>query len=197
MKRLFDIVVSFFSIIILLPLFLVISLIIVLDSRGGVLYKQTRVGKNNKDFKIFKFRTMFSDSDKKGLLTVGMRDSRITKSGVWLRKYKIDELPQIFNVFIGDMSFVGPRPEVRKYVEMYNTEQLEVLQVRPGITDFASIKYRNENEILAKAKKPEQEYIENIMPEKLKLNLEYINNRSLLGDIKILFKTVVLVLKHE
>ncbi|NLA25582.1 MAG: sugar transferase, partial [Bacteroidales bacterium] len=125
MKRLFDIVVSFFSIIILLPLFLVISLIIVLDSRGGVLYKQTRVGKNNKDFKIFKFRTMFSDSDKKGLLTVGMRDSRITKSGVWLRKYKIDELPQIFNVFIGDMSFVGPRPEVRKYVEMYNTEQLE------------------------------------------------------------------------
>lgn len=191
MKRIFDIVFSFIGIIILLPIFILISLIILFDSKGGIFYRQTRVGKNNKDFKIFKFRTMYPDSDKKGLLTVGSRDNRITKPGYFLRKYKLDELPQLFNVFIGDMSFVGPRPEVRKYVEMYNDEQKKVLSVRPGITDYASIEYRNENDILAKSKNPEQTYIKEIMPAKLELNLKYIREKSTITDLKIIFKTIL------
>ena len=191
MKRIFDIVFSFIGIIILLPIFILISLIILFASKGGIFYRQTRVGKNNKDFKIFKFRTMYPDSDKKGLLTVGSRDSRITKPGYFLRKYKLDELPQLFNVFIGDMSFVGPRPEVRKYVEMYNDEQKKVLSVRPGITDYTSIKYRNENDILAKSKNPEQTYIKEIMPAKLELNLKYIREKSTITDLKIIFKTIL------
>lgn len=189
MKRLFDIVFSFLGLIILSPLFLIIAVLIALDSKGGVFYRQKRVGKGNEDFFIIKFRTMRPNSDKSGLLTVGERDDRITKIGVFLRKYKIDEFPQLINVFIGEMSLVGPRPEVRKYVELYSQEQKKVLNLRPGITEYASIEYRNENEILAKSKNPEATYIEEIMPAKLQLNLKYIHESGIMTDFKIIFKT--------
>jgi lipopolysaccharide/colanic/teichoic acid biosynthesis glycosyltransferase len=190
MKRLFDILASYFGLMFLFPFLFFIAILIVLDSKGGVFYRQVRVGKGNKDFRIFKFRTMRPDSDKAGLLTVGAKDNRITKIGVFLRKYKIDEFPQLLNVLIGDMSIVGPRPEVRKYVDMYNAEQLRVLEVRPGITDYASIEYSNENELLAKSENPEQTYIQEVMPAKLKLNLKYINEAGLATDIKIIFRTL-------
>lgn len=156
---------------------------------------QTRVGKNNKDFKLFKFRTMKTDSDKKGLLTVGNTDSRITGTGLWLRKYKLDELPQLFNVLIGEMSLVGPRPEVRKYVELYSHEQLKVLSVKPGITDNASIEYADENELLSKQTEPEKFYISEVMPAKLKINLEYISNQSIAEDFRIILKTFSRIFK--
>ncbi|MBK8551421.1 MAG: sugar transferase [Ignavibacteria bacterium] len=190
MKKVFDILFSFLGLVILSPVFLIIALVVKLDSKGVVFYRQTRVGKDNIDFKLFKFRTMRSDSDKSGLLTVGEKDSRITKTGYYLRKYKLDELPQLINILKGDMSFVGPRPEVRKYVEMYNEDQKKVLSVAPGITDVASIKYRNENEILEKSDNPEEFYINNIMPDKIRLNLEYLNQRSFLKDIGVIFKTL-------
>ena len=190
MKRLFDILASYFGLMFLFPFLFFIAILIVLDSKGGVFYRQVRVGKGNKDFRIFKFRTMRPDSDKSGLLTVGARDNRITKIGVFLRKYKIDEFPQLLNVLIGDMSIVGPRPEVRKYVDMYNDEQMRVLDVRPGITDYASIEYSNENELLAKSENTEQTYIQEVMPAKLKLNLKYINEAGLATDIKIIFRTL-------
>jgi lipopolysaccharide/colanic/teichoic acid biosynthesis glycosyltransferase len=161
-----------------------------LSSKGGVFYKQIRVGKNNKDFKLYKFRSMRVNSDKQGLLTVGSKDSRITKAGYFIRKYKIDELPQLFNVLKGDMSFVGPRPEVRRYVDLYSKEQMKVLSVRPGITDPASIKYRNENDILSSASNPEEYYIQHIMPDKLKINIDYINTQTFIKDIKIIFQTI-------
>jgi lipopolysaccharide/colanic/teichoic acid biosynthesis glycosyltransferase len=189
-KRLFDIVASLLGIIILSPLLLIIALLIAIDSRGGIFYKQIRVGKDMKEFYLFKFRTMFSDSDKKGLLTVGMRDSRITKMGYTLRKYKLDELPQLFNVLNGTMSIVGPRPEVPKYVAMYTDEQKKVLVVRPGITDYASIEYANENAILAKAENPEEMYIKDVMPAKLALNEKYIREMGFATDLKIIFKTI-------
>ncbi len=195
MKRLFDIVASFFGLLVLLPILLIVAILIVIDSRGGVFYRQVRVGKGNKDFRIFKFRTMHTNADKLGLLTVGGRDPRVTKVGYYLRKYKLDELPQLINVLIGDMSFVGPRPEVRKYVDLYTEEQQKVLEVRPGITDLASIEFRNENEILEKQENPDQYYIDVIMPHKLKINLRYIKNRSLLKDIGIIFKTFSAILK--
>ena len=190
MKRLFDITASFFGILILSPLLIFIGLWVGLSSKGGVFYKQIRVGKNNKDFKLYKFRSMRVNSDKQGLLTVGSKDSRITKAGYFIRKYKIDELPQLFNVLKGDMSFVGPRPEVRRYVDLYSKEQMKVLSVRPGITDPASIKYRNENDILSSASNPEQYYIQHIMPDKLKINIDYINTRTFIKDIKIIFQTI-------
>jgi len=190
LKRLFDIVCSFIGIVILLPVFIVISLFIILDSRGGIFYRQVRVGKNSKDFFLLKFRTMQSGADKKGLLTVGSKDSRVTRVGYYLRKYKLDELPQLFNVLFGSMSLVGPRPEVRKYVDLYNAEQQQVLSVKPGITDYASIEYANENEILAKAQNPEQTYINEIMPHKLLLNLKYIHEQGFIIDIKIIFRTI-------
>ena len=190
MKRLFDIVCSFFGLVILSPLFIFLSLWVGLSSRGGVFYKQRRVGLNGRDFTLYKFRSMAVGSDKKGLLTVGGKDSRVTKAGYFIRKYKLDELPQLFNVLKGDMSFVGPRPEVRKYVDMYSEEQKRVLSVRPGITDIASMKYRNENDILAKAENPEQYYIDVIMPDKLALNLEYIDTRNFFRDIKLIFRTI-------
>ena len=190
MKRLFDITASFFGILILSPLLIFISLWVGLSSKGGVFYKQIRVGKNNKDFKLYKFRSMRVNSDKQGLLTVGSKDSRITKGGYFIRKYKIDELPQLFNVLKGDMSFVGPRPEVRRYVDLYSEEQMKVLSVRPGITDPASIKYRNENDILSSASNPEQYYIQHIMPDKLKINIDYINTRTFIKDSKIIFQTI-------
>src|ERR1051326_2352973 len=190
MKRLFDIIFSLIGIAILLRFFLIFTIFIVIDSGFPVFYSQTRVGKNGKDFSLLKFRTMKKDSDKKGLLTVGEKDSRITSFGFFLRKYKLDELPQLFNVLAGNMSLVGPRPEVRKYVELYNSEQKKVLSVKPGITDYASIEYSNENSILAKSMNPENLYITEIMPTKLKLNLKYIEERSFLTDLKIIFKTI-------
>ncbi len=190
MKRLFDITASFFGIIILSPLLIFIGLWVGLSSKGGVFYKQIRVGKNNKDFKLYKFRSMRVNSDKQGLLTVGSKDSRITTAGYFIRKYKIDELPQLFNVLKGDMSFVGPRPEVRRYVDLYSEEQMKVLSVRPGITDPASIKYRNENDILSSQSNPEEYYIQHIMPDKLKINIDYINTQTFVKDIKIIFQTI-------
>ena len=190
MKRLFDITASFFGIIILSPLLIFIGLWVGLSSKGGVFYKQIRVGKNNKDFKLYKFRSMRVNSDKQGLLTVGSKDSRITKAGYFIRKYKIDELPQLFNVLKGDMSFVGPRPEVRRYVDLYSKEQMQVLKVAPGITDPASIKYRNENDLLSSANNPEEYYIQHIMPDKLQINIDYINTQTFIKDIKIIFQTI-------
>lgn len=189
-KRSFDILFSAIGLLFFLPFFLLISIIILLESRGGIFYFQNRVGKNNVDFKLYKFRTMFTNSDKAGLITVGMRDSRITRVGYYLRKYKLDELPQLLNVLEGTMSFVGPRPEVRKYVSLYTEEQKRVLSVKPGITDYASIEYSNENELLGQSDNPDQLYIDTIMPAKLKLNLKYIDELSLRTDIKLILLTI-------
>ena len=174
MKRIFDIVASGIGLILLSPLFVILAIWIKCDSIGPVFYKQVRVGRNNMDFQLFKFRSMRVGSDKKGLITVGGHDPRITRSGYYIRKYKLDEFPQLINVFKGDMSLVGPRPEVRKYVDMYTEEQMHVLDVRPGITDLASIRYRNENELLERVNDPDKYYVEVIMPDKLRINLEYV-----------------------
>lgn len=190
MKRLFDIVASFIGLLLLSPFLLIIALCVGLSSPGGVFYRQVRVGRYGKDFRLWKFRTMRPDSDKKGLLTVGGRDPRVTRVGYVLRKYKLDELPQLLNVLSGDMSVVGPRPEVRKYVDLYTAEQRKVLDVRPGITDYASIEYSNENELLAKSNDPEKTYIEEVMPAKLKLNEKYIAEKSFATDLKIIFRTI-------
>ncbi len=190
-KRGIDILFSLIGLICLFPFFIFISFLIFITSKGGVFFVQLRVGKNNKDFKLYKFRTMFLNSDNKGLLTVGNNDKRITKLGYYLRKNKLDELPQLINVLNGTMSLVGPRPEVRKYVNLYNSEQKSILDVKPGITDLASIMYYNENEILANSVNPEQTYINEIMPIKLELNKQYINEMSLLTDLKIIFKTFI------
>lgn len=189
MKRLFDIIASGLGLLVLSPLFLILAIWIKLDSKGPVFYRQVRVGKDNKDFRIFKFRSMRVGSDKGSLVTIGGRDPRITRSGYIIRKLKLDELPQLINVFIGDMSLVGPRPEVRHYVNYWTPEQMHVLDVRPGITDPASIKFRNENELMEKAEDPEKYYIEVIMQEKLRLYLEYVDNHSFWGDIGLIFKT--------
>jgi lipopolysaccharide/colanic/teichoic acid biosynthesis glycosyltransferase len=188
-KRGIDILFSLIGLICLFPFFIFISFFIFITSKGGVFFVQLRVGKNNKDFKLYKFRTMFLNSVSKGLLTVGNNDKRITKLGYYLRKNKLDELPQLINVLNCTMSLVGPRPEVRKYVNLYNSEQKSILDVKPGITDLASIMYYNENEILANSVNPEQTYINEIMPIKLELNKQYINEMSLLTDLKIIFKT--------
>ncbi len=196
MKRVLDFLCSLVVLVLLLPVWLVVALLIVLESRGGVFYVQKRVGKDNRDFNLYKFRTMRPDSDSKGLLTVGARDSRITRVGYFLRKYKIDEFPQLLNILKGDMSIVGPRPEVRKYVDLYTPEQMRVLSVRPGLTDYASIRYVNENEVLAASDNPERTYIEEVMPAKLALNLQYIDNQSLKEDFKLIFKTFTAILSH-
>lgn len=190
MKRLFDLTASFIGLLILFPFLFILALLVGFSSPGGVFYRQVRVGRNGIDFRLWKFRTMRPDSDKKGLLTVGGRDPRVTSIGYFLRKYKLDELPQLLNVLSGDMSLVGPRPEVRKYVDMYNAEQKRVLDVRPGITDYASIEYSNENELLAKSADPEKTYIEEVMPAKLKLNMKYIEEKGAFKDVKIILKTV-------
>lgn len=189
MKRLFDIVASGLGLLILSPIFLVLAIWIKLDSPGPVFYTQSRVGRNNRDFNLFKFRSMKVGADKKGLITVGGHDPRVTRSGYYIRKYKLDEFPQLINVFFGDMSLVGPRPEVRKYVNLYTEEQMHVLDVRPGITDMASICYRNENELLEKADDPEAYYREVIMQDKLRINLEYVKKHSFFGDILLIFRT--------
>ena len=195
LKRFFDITSSLIVLTIGLPFFIIISLLIALDSKGGVFFIQQRVGKHNKDFGLFKFRTMRRGSEKAGQITVGGKDPRITKTGYLLRKFKLDEFPQLLNVILGDMSIIGPRPEVRRYVDIYSKEQLEVLAVRPGLSDFASIEYMNENELLGKSENPEKTYIEEIMPAKLKLNLKYIQQKSFSTDIKLIFKTIGKILK--
>lgn len=195
MKRFVDLIFSILGLIICLPLLLFFACLIKLDSKGAVFYKQVRVGKENCDFKILKFRTMKENSDSRGLLTIGSSDVRITNIGRFMRKYKMDELPQLMNVIQGDMSIVGPRPEVRKYVDLYTNEQKRVLTVRPGLTDFASIRYLNENELLAQSKDPEKQYIEYIMPDKLKLNLDYIDQQSCWLDLKIIWQTLISIVK--
>jgi lipopolysaccharide/colanic/teichoic acid biosynthesis glycosyltransferase len=189
-KRFFDIVCSLLGVIILLPILALLALFIKLESKGPIIFKQLRVGKGNRDFVLYKFRSMYIDAEKRGQLTIGMRDPRITRMGFFLRRYKLDELPQLFNVLNGTMSFVGPRPEVRRYVEMYTPQQMQVLQVRPGITDYASLKYFKENEILGQSPNPEHDYIHVIMPEKLKLNNQYIQNQSFITDLKLILATV-------
>jgi lipopolysaccharide/colanic/teichoic acid biosynthesis glycosyltransferase len=191
MLRILDFVFSLLGLIILSPFFFILAIWIKLDSKGSVFYVQKRVGRNNIEFGLYKFRSMKPDADKQGLLTVGGRDPRVTNSGYFIRKYKLDELPQLFNVFIGDMSIVGPRPEVRKYVNYYSTKQLEILNVRPGITDLASIKYKNENEILGKSFDPEKTYIQDIMPHKLELNRDFIENPSVIKYFIIIFRTIL------
>ncbi len=190
MIRFLDIFLSLFGLILLFPLFLLVIILIKISSRGNVIYKQIRVGLGGSDFHIYKFRTMYVDADKAGLLTVGGRDPRVTTVGYYLRKYKIDELPQLFNVLRGNMSLVGPRPEVRKYVDKYTSDQRRVLSVKPGITDWASILYRDENSILESSKNPEQDYLHVILPDKIRYNSIYINKLSVFEYIKILLYTV-------
>lgn len=192
-KRSFDVVLSIIALIILSPILFIIAILIKIDSKGPVLFIQERVGKNNKDFNIYKFRTMYLASQTKGLLTLGNHDSRITKIGYFLRRYKIDEFPQLINILIGDMSFVGPRPELRYYVNFYNEEDHIIFTVRPGITSLASLKYCNEVELLEAAKDPESFFINTIIPDKLKLNKEYIKKQNLFYDLKLIIITITKV----
>ena len=195
LKRAMDIAISGAALCVLWPVLLLIALAIVIDDPGPVFYRQVRVGRGGKEFRIFKFRTMVVDADRKGLqITVG-RDSRITRMGALLRKTKLDELAQLLNVFLGQMSFVGPRPEVPRYVAMYTPYQRQVLLVRPGITDYASIAYRNENDLLAGAEDPERMYVEEIMPAKLELNMKYLRRVSPLEDIRLIFMTIAAVIR--
>jgi lipopolysaccharide/colanic/teichoic acid biosynthesis glycosyltransferase len=189
MIRILDFLFSFLGLILLSPFFFLIALLIKISSSGSVLYKQARIGLNGEEFSVYKFRTMQLNSDKLGLITVGGRDPRVTPIGYYLRKYKIDELPQLINVLIGDMSLVGPRPEVKKYVDFYTQEQSKVLTILPGITDWASIYYRDENVILGQSSNPEKDYVEKVMPDKLKYNLIYIQNYGVLEYFKIIFCT--------
>jgi len=197
MKRLLDILVSVVGLVVLAPFFLVIGIVIMLRSQGPVFYLQERVGKNSVPFRLFKFRTMRTGSDKAAAITIGERDSRITRVGYWLRKFKIDELPQLINVLKGDMSLVGPRPEVKKFVDLYSDEQRTVLAVKPGITDFASIEFRNENKLLEGKEDPIDFYIREIMPVKLALNRKYIQEQSFWLDLKIILKTIFLIFKRS
>lgn len=195
-KRVFDVLVSAMGLALLSPILLCIALIIEIDTGGPVLFKQTRVGRNQKPFKIYKFRTMCNDAEKRGMsITVG-HDPRITRSGEFLRKYKLDELLQLVNVFLGQMSLVGPRPEVPKYVEMYDDSQKNILKIRPGITDLASISYIDENDLLAESTDPEDTYIHEIMPKKIELNFEYINKLSISFDFRLILRTL-LALKEK
>jgi len=195
MIRILDFSISFLGLTLLLPFLIFIGLIIKLSSKGSVFYKQSRVGLNGVEFNVFKFRTMRQNSDNLGLITVGGRDPRVTPVGYFLRKYKLDELPQLFNVLIGEMSLVGPRPEVKKYVDLYTIDQRTVLSIRPGITDWASIFYRDENEILGNSLNPEYDYINLIMPNKLKYNLIFINKYKVLEYFKIIFNTFIILFK--
>ena len=189
MKRLFDIISSIVVVLLGFPFFITIAVVILIDGKGGVFYKQERIGRNKKPFYLLKIRTMRPGSENLGQLTIGNKDNRITTIGYYLRKYKLDEFPQLINVILGDMSIVGPRPEVVKYVNLYTEEQLNVLKVRPGLTDYASIIYFKENELLGNAEDPEKVYIQEIMPQKLALNTKYIREKGMLTDLKIIFKT--------
>lgn len=196
MIRFFDILLSSIGLILLSPLLVLVYVLVRLESRGPGFYSQKRIGKDGVPFRLYKFRSMRRGSDKGHLITVGGRDSRITKVGFYIRKYKIDELPQLWNVLIGDMSLVGPRPEVERYVRLYTPEQRIVLSVKPGITDYASIAFSNENELLGQAKDPEEMYINDIMPKKIEYNLNFINNRTLVEYFKIIFMTLCKIIKH-
>ena len=196
MKRIFDVLFSLIVILCFFSFGLIISILIKLSSSGGIFYSQMRIGKNAKPFKIYKFRSMKIDSDHSQKLTIGMKDPRITSIGFFIRKYKLDEFPQFINVLIGNMSIVGPRPEVKEYVDRYSDEQRKILTLKPGITDYASIEYFKENELLAASSDPEKTYIEEIMPAKLKLNKKYLENQSLGHDIQIIWKTIKKVLKN-
>ena len=197
MKRLFDVIASWLGLIVLSPLFLILAIWIKLDSKGPVFYRQVRVGYKNKEFRIFKFRSMRVGADKGSLVTIGGHDPRVTCSGYFIRKFKFDELPQLINVFVGDMSLVGPRPEVRHYVDYWTPGQMHVLDVKPGITDPASIKFRNENELMEKAEDPEKYYIEVIMQEKIKLYLEYVEKHNFWYDLGLIFKTFWVIVKER
>ena len=197
MKRLFDILSASVVLLLFSPLLLLIACIIQCGSKGGIFYRQERIGKNGKIFRLYKFRTMRPNSDKGSLITIGGRDQRITKEGYFLRKYKLDELPQLINILKGEMSVVGPRPEVKKYVDLYTETQRKVLDVKPGLTDWASISYIDENVILGKSPNPEKTYIEEIMPAKLALNLKYIEEISLLTDLKIIFLTFFKIFRRS
>lgn len=190
MKRAFDICISFLGILFLFPLFVILAIVISVESKGSPLFTQDRVGKNQKKFKIFKFRTMFPMAESLGELTLGDDDDRVTKVGYYLRKYKLDELPQLINVLLGNMSIVGPRPEIPYFTQFYTPDQRKVFSVKPGITDFASIKYRNESQLLAESNDPYRLYLDHILPDKLKLNLEYIENQNLMLDLKIIYLTL-------
>ena len=194
-KRIFDILFSLLALLLLSPLFLLFALFIKLESKGPVFYYSLRAGSGYKIFKFYKFRSMYVDADKRGLLTIG-KDTRITSSGYYLRKYKLDELPQLFNVLTGSMSIVGPRPEVKKYVDLYTDEQKKILNVRPGITDLASIKYKNENDLLHTQSDPEQYYIAHIMPEKIRFNNIFIKSPTPANYFKIIFMTIGHVFKR-
>ncbi|MBS5413075.1 sugar transferase [Bacteroides thetaiotaomicron] len=195
MIRFLDIFFSFCGLLLLMPVFLILYLFIRIESKGPGFYSQIRVGKGGKDFRLYKFRSMRVGADKKGLITVGGRDSRITRVGYFIRKYKLDELPQLWNVLLGDMSLVGPRPEVRKYVDIYTEDQWKVLSVRPGITDYASIEYVDENEILGKAIDPDKVYVEQIMPDKIRYNMKYIQSRSVFEYFKVIILTILHVVR--
>jgi lipopolysaccharide/colanic/teichoic acid biosynthesis glycosyltransferase len=195
MTRFFDIFLSLIGLLFLSPILVLLAIWILLDSNGAVFFRQIRVGKNGKHFQLLKLRSMRIDAEKSGQLTVGARDPRITNSGLFIRKYKLDEMPQLINVLKGEMSLVGPRPEVPKYVALYNEKQLRVLNVKPGITDLASLAYFHENELLAASENPEQTYIDEVMPAKLELNLAYINNPSLAAYFSVVFKTIAKILK--
>jgi len=191
MKRLFDIIFSFLGLLVLLPLFALVAIFIKFDSKGSVFYLQERIGKNGMPFTIIKFRTMKVNAEKNGLLSLGKNDKRITRTGAILRKRKIDELPQLINVLKGDMSLVGPRPEVKKYVDLYTEEQRRILQIKPGITDYASIKYIDEEQLLGASENPEKTYIEEILPHKITLNLSYLERRNFFSDIKLIIISVL------
>lgn len=195
MKRLFDIVISGIILLCFLPFGIVIALLIALESRGGVFYRQERIGQYGKPFRLWKFRTMRPDADKLGKLTVGMRDPRITRIGRFIRKAKIDEFPQFLNVIAGEMSIVGPRPEVKEYTDLYTPEQRQILEVKPGITDYASLEYFRENELLGQSEDPRKTYIEEIMPAKIELNRRYLANPSVGHDLKIMWKTFRKIIK--
>lgn len=195
MIRCFDVLFSLLGILLLSPVFLILYISIRLESKGGGVYRQQRVGRYGKDFFVYKFRSMRVGADRQGLITVGGRDPRITRIGYFIRKYKLDELPQLFNVLKGDMSLVGPRPEVRKYVDLYTDEQRRVLSVRPGITDYASIEYVDENRILGQAEDADKAYVEQIMPDKIRYNMKYIDNRSIKEYFKIIFLTFRSILR--
>ena len=197
MKRFFDIIASGCGLLVLSPIFLIMAIWIKWDSKGPVFYRQVRVGRHNKDFRLLKFRSMRVGADKGSLVTIGGRDPRITRSGYFIRKYKLDEFPQLINVFKGEMSLVGPRPEVRHYVDYWTAEQMHVLDVRPGITDPASIKFRNENELMEKAENPEDYYINVIMQEKIRLYLEYVENASFWYDIRLVFQTIKVIITER
>lgn len=196
-KRLFDFIAALTALILLLPVFILIAAMVAFSSQGPVFYRQKRVGRNNSDFSIYKFRTMYVDSDRGSLITIGGRDSRVTPAGYYLRKYKLDELPQLINVLLGEMSIVGPRPEVRKYVDLYSGEQLKVLSVRPGLTDDASLAFSNESELLGSVTDPEKEYLEKIMPAKLALNLQYIQKRNFVYDLRLILRTLAKIVSGD